>query len=136
VASTASEKAGQTAPFYQGFVLLRIRRPSTGFFAGVNAGVRGLQLTIDNDGVITLAHPSLPRWLNWLFGFEHSRVASETLMRRQTVGWLGSSPFARASIVLTDARGQEETELAIAPKDGDLERLARALTLAGSPASD
>jgi hypothetical protein len=68
--------------------------------------------------------------------FEHSRVASETQMRRQTVGWLGSSLFARASIVLTDARGQEETELAIAPKDGDLERLARGLTLAGSPGSD
>jgi hypothetical protein len=132
----ASEKAGQAAPIYQGFVLLWIRRPSTGFFAGVKAGVRGLQLTIDNNGVITLTNPSLPRWLNWLFMFEHSRVASEMLMRRQTVGWLGSSLFARPSIVLTDARRQEETELAIAPKDGDLERLARALILAGTPASD
>jgi hypothetical protein len=136
VASSASEKAAQAAPIYQGFVLLWIRRPSNGFFAGVNAGVRGLQLTVDNDGVITLANPSLPRWLNRLLMFEHSRIASQTLMRRQTVGWLGSSLFARASIVLVDARGQGETELAIAPKDGDLERLARALTLAGSPASD
>ncbi len=84
-----------------------------------------------HDNTITIEARTLPRWLRRILGLTHSLTVSGTSMSRETVGWLGTSLFADASIVLSYEQRNGRVELAVVPADHDLDRLALTLSEAG-----
>jgi hypothetical protein len=111
-------------------VRVRIRTPTSGVFVLWKNATMGFELAI-HDNTITIEACTLPRWLRRILGLTHSLTVSDTSMRRETVGWLDTSLFAEASIVLSYEQPNGRVELAVVPADHDLDRLALTLSEAG-----
>jgi hypothetical protein len=115
---------------YEGFVTARVRRSGSRNFTSVKNSVGALSLLITENSVDLTAvggFARLARFAGAAFVFD----PEATTMRRDKVGWWGTSFLAADSVVITGDQGYGEIEIAIAPSDRDVVRLDQALADAG-----
>ena len=121
------------AKLYEGIVTARVRRSGSRTFTTVKNGLGALALLITENSVDLTAvggfgsFGGLARFAGVDFVFD----PEATTMRRDRVGWLGTSLFAADSVVITGDQGAGSMDIAIAPSDRDVVRLEQALADAG-----
>lgn len=115
---------------YEGFVTARVRRSGSHSFTSVKNSVGALSLLITENSVDLTAVGGFARLARFA-GADFVFDPEATTMRRDKVGWWGTSFLAADSVVITGNQGYGEIEIAIAPSDRDVVRLDQALADAG-----
>jgi hypothetical protein len=119
---------------YRQPVTVRVRRKRGGnaFVAAKSPG-RPLVLTVRGE-VISIRRPGFSRRLAAVLSLDFTFSARELRMRSRSVG--RRPLFRRLPAVVLFGPGTRGLEIAIAPKDGDVERLRQTLMSAGVKEND
>jgi hypothetical protein len=115
---------------YVGIVTARVRRSGSRSFTSMKNGLGAISLLVTENSVDLSAVGGFGGLARFA-GADFVLDPEATTMRRNRVGWLGTSLFAADSVVITGHQSSAEIEIAIAPSDRDVVRLEQALADAG-----
>jgi hypothetical protein len=122
-----------STPLYQGRVLVW-KRTSAGLFVGVNNPLGGFVLTVSAER-ITITASTLPPLARRLLRLHYDLCPAAVTMGFEKVGWAGSSLFEHECVTVSVDDVKRQLVLAVAPADGDIQRLATAFSDAGAHAT-
>lgn len=110
---------------YEGVVRAKVRRDYTSPF--VDAKGRGIFVVVTANAIqLEFPGPGELLGMDLLIATEGARL------RRARLGWVGTPLDRREYVVVAGEELKSQVELALAPEDGDLDRLERALLEVGA----